>query len=85
MTAEITVNNNDSLTIKYITEEQLKRFEHIFGNLLKDNKNLVNSVNQQYQDIPIPVTINGKKYAYSVYDSKNYGEDLYTIELQMKK
>lgn len=83
MTAEITANNNDSLTIKYVTKEQLQTFNLIFGDPLANIKNLVNPNNLQYKKDP--VVINNKEYAYSVYDSENYGEDLYTIVLQRKK
>ncbi|WP_409022040.1 hypothetical protein ACE83Q_07225 [Dellaglioa sp. P0083] len=82
MAAEIKVNNNDSLTIKYVTSEQLQTFNIIFGNPIKSGL-IVNPINQQYQIVP--VTINGKKYAYSVYDATNNGKNLYTIELQMMK
>lgn len=81
MTAEIKENNDNSLTIKHLNDKQLEVFNNIFGNPMGDKNNLVNSKNSQYKLDAIQ--INGKKYAYSVYDVPNNGEDTYTIGIQM--
>ncbi|MBF2544887.1 hypothetical protein [Listeria seeligeri] len=76
MTAEITENNDGSITMKHLTREQLQVFNNLFG----EPTELINDRNEHYRVKPI--TINGKNYAYSVYGSPNNGEDTYTIGIQ---
>ncbi|MGX7014715.1 hypothetical protein ESZ54_04985 [Vagococcus silagei] len=80
MTVEIKSNNDNTITIKNLSSEQLQVFNNIFGNPMTNMNNLVNQNNQQYT---APVTINGDIYAYSVYDAPNYGKNTYTIDIQM--
>ncbi len=82
MTAEIKLNKDDSLTIKYLTSEELQIFANFFGNPIDNTGNLINPQTKQYKS---DLILNGKKYAYSVYDKTNNGKDLYTIDIQKMK
>lgn len=83
MTAEIKTNSDNSVTIKHLTYEQLQGLNTIFGNPMESANEPVNQTNQQYQSTP--VEINGKRYAYSVYDATNNGENTYTIVIQIMR